>query len=69
VLCVENAWNAAGKYTWSDTADVSGFVIPIAAQSEEFWGDMFDYGAGGHTVVLSYSSSTLVHSCTSTLVQ
>jgi hypothetical protein len=44
-LCVENAWNKAGKYNWSDTAEESGFVVPISAQSEEFWGDMFDYGA------------------------
>ena len=23
-LCVENAWNKGGKYTWSDTAAESG---------------------------------------------
>jgi hypothetical protein len=44
-LCVDNAWNALNKYTWSDTAAVSGFVLPIANQSERFWTDMFDYGS------------------------
>ena len=43
-LCVDNAWNASGKYTWSDTKS-KGFVVPIAEQSAMFWGDMFDYGA------------------------
>ena len=43
-LCVDNAWNASGKYTWSDTK-AKGFVVPIAEQSAMFWGDMFDYGA------------------------
>ncbi len=43
VLCVENAWNAAGKYTWSP--GTPGFSIPVANQSEMFWSDMFDYGA------------------------
>ena len=43
-LCTKNAWNAGGKYTWTDT-NRSGFVLPIAEQSAEFWGDMFDYGA------------------------
>lgn len=43
-LCVDNAWNKGGKYTWSDTAAESGFVLPIANQSERFWNDMFDYG-------------------------
>ena len=41
-LCVENVFNAAGKYTWSNTADTGGFVVPVSNQSEEFWGDMFD---------------------------
>ena len=41
-LCVENAWNKLNKYTWSDTAAVSGFVLPIANQSERFWSDMFE---------------------------
>ena len=40
-LCTKNAWNAGGKYTWTDT-NRSGFVLPIAEQSAEFWGDMFD---------------------------
>ena len=44
-LCVENAWNKGGKYTWSDTAAESGFVLPIANQSERFWNDMYDYGS------------------------
>jgi len=44
-LCVENVFNAAKKYTWTDTAASSGFVIPVAEQSADFWGDMFDYGA------------------------
>ena len=41
-LCVDNAWNKLNKYTWSDTAAVSGFVLPIANQSERFWTDMFE---------------------------
>ena len=44
-LCVDNAWNKGNKYTWSDTADVSGFVVPICNQSARFWSDMFDYGS------------------------
>lgn len=43
--CVENRWNAGGKYKWADTAAESGFVIPVPEQSAEFWGDIFDYGA------------------------
>ena len=43
--CVDNIWNAGGKYNWTDTAEESGFVLPVAEQSARFWGDMFDYGA------------------------
>lgn len=43
--CVENVWNAGGKYTWSDTAAEGNFVIPVAEQSEMFWGDVFDAAA------------------------
>ena len=47
-LCVENVFNvaaAAGRYTWSRNTAPHGFLIPIANQSERFWGDMFDYAA------------------------
>ncbi len=44
-LCVENVFNAAGKYNWTQTATTGGFVLPVAKDSKRFWGDMFDYGA------------------------
>ena len=44
-LCPANAWNALGRYNWTDTAEEGGFVLPVAEQSEMFWGDMFDFGA------------------------
>lgn len=41
--CTENIWNAGGKYRWA--AGTKDFVVPTAADSALFWGDVFDYGA------------------------
>lgn len=44
-LCLDNVWNQGGKYTWASGTRSQNFLLPVAEQSEMFWGDMFDYGA------------------------